>query len=98
MDFFCFDDAVRYVKSAPDNEVDIITLPPLVDSQSDNDEQFSGPLLNETPGNVEVFLADDEETDEAIDDDEWADSANPNFTSFQQPIADNAFLNHQLRR
>ena len=50
--------------------MDIIILPPLVDSQSDNDEQFSGPLPNDTPGHVEVFLADDE----AIDDDEWADS------------------------
>ena len=86
MDFFCFDDAVRHVNSAPDNEVDIIILPPPVDSQSDNDEQFSWPLLNETPGHVEVFLADDEETDEAIDDDEWGDCANPNFSSIQQLV------------
>ena len=75
--------------------MDIIILPPPVDSQSDNDEQFSGLLLNDTPGHVEVFLADDEETDEAIDLD---DCANPNFSSIQQPIDDNAFLNHQLRR
>ena len=48
MDFFCFDDAVRHVNSAPDNEVDIIILPPPVDSQSDNDEQFSGLLPNDS--------------------------------------------------
>ena len=86
MDFFCFDDAVRHINSAPDNEVYIIILPPPVDSQSENDEfsdkHFSGLLPNDTPGNVEVFLADNEETDEAINDNEWADCANPYFSSF----------------